>query len=222
VRRPRRPATAHARAAARPKKRMSLRTRLILAAAAVGCALLLWAILARVFAPQGNIHASRFDAIIILGAHADDDGTPTPALLSRVTEGVREYERGTAPHIIVTGGGQLRGVQADVMSRLLQAQGVPSSAIVLEPRADNTIQNACFSVRLMKQYGWKSAEVVTSASHLPRAEVIFSRTPIAWRGHAAPSLLASAGDPSWSASAMEVMHMGYYLLYSQWAERCVP
>jgi uncharacterized SAM-binding protein YcdF (DUF218 family) len=207
---------------ARPKRRLRLRTKVILAALGVGLALLFWAILARALAPAGNTSASRFDALIILGSHIDDDGTPTPILLSRVSEGVREYERGVAPRIIVTGNGQYRGVQADVMSRLLQAQGVPASAIVLEPRAKNTIENACYSVRLMKQYGWKSAEVVTSNSHLPRAEVIFSRMPIAWRGHAAPSLFASSADPSWSASAIEVMHMGYYLLYSQWADRCSP
>jgi uncharacterized SAM-binding protein YcdF (DUF218 family) len=201
---------------------LSLRTRIILAGAGVGFALLLWAVLARVFAPTGNTNASRFDAIIILGSKIDSDGTPSPNLLSRVTEGVREYERGVAPRIIVTGGKTSAYTEAEVMARLARAQGVPDSAIVKESQAENTIQNACYSTRIMKQHGWKSAEVVTSPSHLPRAGIIFSHTPIEWRSHSAPSLDAPAQGTPWSASVSEVLHTGYYLLYSQWAGRCSP
>jgi uncharacterized SAM-binding protein YcdF (DUF218 family) len=204
------------------KTRLSLRTRLILAGSGLAGLLLLWAIFARVLAPTGNTSAGRFDAIIILGANIDRDGNPTPTLLARITEGVREYERGIAPHIVVTGGEQRGHIQADIMARLVEAQGVPSSAVVVEPRAQNTIENACYSARIMKQHGWKSAEVVTSASHLPRAGIIFNRVPIEWRGHAAPSLAEPAEGASWSDSAVEVLHTGYYLLYSRWADRCSP
>jgi uncharacterized SAM-binding protein YcdF (DUF218 family) len=221
VRRPRKRTPRHS-AVSRARTRLSLRARLILTAIGVGCALLLWSILARVFAPTGNTNASRFDAIIVLGAQIDRDGNPTPVLLSRVTEGVREYERGVAPRIIVTGGKTSAFTEADVMARIARAQGVPDSAIIAEPLAENTIQNACFSARIMKQHGWRSAEVVTSASHLPRADMIFSHTPIQWRGRAAPSPYASSPDPSLAASALEVLHTGYYLLYSQWAGRCSP
>lgn len=195
---------------------------MILAAGGVATALLLWAILARAFAPLGNTTASRFDAIVILGASIDRDGNPSPILLSRITEGVREYERGTAPHVIVTGGEQHGRIQAEIMARLVEAQGVPASAVAVEPLAQNTIQNACFSARIMKQHGWKSAEVVTSASHLPRAGIIFNRMPVSWRGHAAPSLAQPSEGSSWAASGLEVLHTGYYLIYSQWAGRCSP
>jgi len=202
---------------------MRLRTRLILAGAALAGASLVWAMAARFFAPAGNTSASRFDAIIVLGAHTDRDGNPTPALLARITEAVHEYERGVAPRLIVTGGPDRGGnVQASVMARVAQAQGVPAAAIFVEPNAENTIENACFSARIMKEHGWKSAEVVTSANHLPRAGLIFSRLPIAWRGHAAPSLSEPSSGASWSASLMEVLHTGYYLLFSQWADRCSP
>jgi uncharacterized SAM-binding protein YcdF (DUF218 family) len=202
---------------------MALRTRLILAGAAMVGLSLVWAIAARAFAPLGNSTASRFDAIIVLGAGLDRDGNPSPTLLSRVTEGVHEYERGMAPRLIVTGGPEHGGfVQANVMARVAEAQGVPASAVVVEPNAENTIENACFSERMMKQHGWQSAEMVTSASHLPRAGLIFSKLPIAWRGHAAPSLSEPSMGTSWGASASEVVHTDYYLLFSQWADRCSP
>jgi hypothetical protein len=37
----------------------------------------------------------------------------------------------------------------------------------------------------MEAHGWRSAEVVSSPSHLRRAALIFARFPIAWRMHAA-------------------------------------
>ena len=136
-----------------------------------------------------NTSLTRFDAIIVLGTPADSDGNPTPEQLARVTEGVREYERDVAPRLIFTGGAaHNRFVEAQVMARAAEAQGIPASAIFVEPEAKDTIQNACYAVRIMKAHGWRSAEVVSSASHLPRAGMIFSHLPLEWRTHAAPSL----------------------------------
>ena len=201
---------------------MSLRTRLVLAGSALILVSLAWSFAARALAPTGNTSISRFDAIIVLGAGVDRDGNPSPTLLSRVTEGVHEYERGVAPRLIVTGGPQHGFAQANVMARVAEAQGVPASAVLLEPNAGNTIENACFSARMMKQHGWKSAEVVTSAGHLPRAGLIFNKVPLEWRGHAAPSLAEASTVPSWGGSAIEVVHTDYYLFFSQWANRCSP
>lgn len=185
--------------------------------------LLTWAIFARAFAPHGNTSANRFDAIIVLGTPSDAEGNPTPAQLARVTEAVREYERGVAPRLILTGGATRHGyVEAQVMARTAEAQGVPASSLFLEPEARDTIQNACFSTRIMKAHGWQSAEVVSSASHLPRAGLIFSRLPIAWRTHPAPSLEPESGVSHFGASAFEIPKTVRYLVYADWAERCTP
>jgi len=191
----------------------------VLLSAAVIVLLLAWAALARAFAPRGNTAASRFDAIIVLGAPADSDGNPTPEQLARVTEAVREYERDVAPHLILTGGPTRHGyVEAQVMARTAEADGVPASSIFVEPQALDTIHNACYSVRIMKAHAWRSAEVISSATHLPRAGIIFSRLPIDWRTHAAPSLEPETGNGA--LSAMEVLKTLRYLVYAQWAERC--
>ncbi|ADW69248.1 YdcF family protein [Granulicella tundricola] len=39
----------------------------------------------------------------------------------------------------------------------------------------------------MEQHGWTSAEVVSSASHLPRTGLILERYKFGWRTHAAPN-----------------------------------
>jgi uncharacterized SAM-binding protein YcdF (DUF218 family) len=202
---------------------MSWRTRAILLSAAVAVVLVVWAIVARAFAPAGNTAHTRFDAIIVLGTPADAEGNPTPAQLERVTEAVHEYERGVASRLIVTGGSTNHGyVEAHVMARSAEAMGVPASFIFEEPEALDTIHNACYSVRIMKAHGWGSAEVVSSASHLPRAGLIFSETGIEWRARAAPALEPESGLSHEWAAAIEVLKTLRYLVYARWAERCAP
>jgi uncharacterized SAM-binding protein YcdF (DUF218 family) len=131
---------------------MSGRTRIVLAATLAVFALFAWAALARQFAPASNTNLARFDAIIVLGSPTDSDGNPTPEQLARVTEGVREYERDVAPRLIFSGGAaHNQFVEADVMARSAEAQGIPESAIFLEPRALDTVQNVCYAMRIMKR-----------------------------------------------------------------------
>lgn len=193
----------------------------MLAGCALAAAILGWAMVARATAPDGNTDRARFDAIIVLGARADADGNPTPEMLARVDEGVREYERDVAPHIIFTGGATRKDfVEAQVMARAAEAEGIPSSAIYLDPRAMNTIQNACNSVGLMKTHGWQSAEVVSSDYHLARAGMIFERLPVEWRTHAAPPLEPESRLRSGATEILEMLSTARYLVYAQWADRC--
>ena len=196
--------------------------RLILFAAFLVVGILAWAALARQFAPASNTSLG-FDAIIVLGWPADDDGNPTPEQLARVTEGVREYERGVAPRLIFTGGAaHNRFVEAEVMARAAAAQGIPPSAIFIETKALDTIQNACYSTRIMQAHGWHTAEVISSASHLPRAGLIFSGMPIKWEMHVAPPLQAPSALYSSGVTVLEVLKTARYLTYARWAERCEP
>lgn len=190
----------------------------------LACAVLVaWASLARRFAPTSNTSLNRFDAIIVLGDKADSDGNPTPTQLARVTEAVREYELGVAPRLIVTGGAVAnRFNEAQVMARTAQAQGIPRSAIFMEPAARDTIENACFSARIMKQHGWRSAEVVSSAPHLPRTGMILSRLDLAWRTHAAPPLSPEPAAYPAAVETVETVKTVRYLIWSRWVERCEP
>jgi vancomycin permeability regulator SanA len=159
----------------------------------------------------------------VLGDPADSDGNPTPTELARVTEAVHEYERGAAQHLIFTGGAvHNRFVEAEVMARTAEAQGIPQSAVVVEPEARDTIQNACYSVRLMKAREWGSAEVVSSPWHLERAGLIFSRLPVAWRTHAAPALEPESGIFRDAKGFEETLKTVRYLVWSRPIERCEP
>jgi uncharacterized SAM-binding protein YcdF (DUF218 family) len=203
---------------------MSWRARLILFACLVVASLLAWGSIVRYTAPISNTSLTRFDAIIVLGSPADRDGNPTPLQLSRVNEAVREYERGVAPRLIFTGGPtRKRIVEADVMARTAHAEGIPDSAILVEGQAVDTIQNACYSVRIMRDHGWHSAEVVSTASHLPRAGLIFSRMSIAWRTHPAPPFMTGSQWPqNILSSTVETLKTVRYLLWARQMEQCEP
>jgi uncharacterized SAM-binding protein YcdF (DUF218 family) len=185
--------------------------------------ILAWAILARHFAPVSNTSLTRFDAIIVLGYPADRDGNPSPTQLSRVNEGVLEYKRGVAPRLILTGSAvHNKFFESKVMAKAAHAQGIPESALFEEPQAMDTIQNACYSLQIMKAHGWHSAEVVSNASHLPRTGLILNRLPLEWRTHAAPPLSPDSAAYSSAVSVIETLKTVRYLLWTRQMERCEP
>jgi uncharacterized SAM-binding protein YcdF (DUF218 family) len=110
------------------------------------------------------------DVIVVLGARILSDGRCGPAACRRVEAGARAFERGVAPVVIVTGGRRWDGhMEALSMGRLLSRLGVPEGAIVLEPFALSTSENAYFSVRLGRLRGWRRILVVTCPWHMRRA-----------------------------------------------------
>jgi uncharacterized SAM-binding protein YcdF (DUF218 family) len=138
--------------------------------------------------PSANTAQTHFDVILVLGTPALEDGTPSPVQRSRVLEGVRQWKMGAAPRLVMSGGpAHNRWVEADTMAKLAESQGIPAAAVFEERQAQDTIQNVYYTVKIMQAHGWKSAEVVSSWSHLPRAAMILQHFPIAWRTQASPS-----------------------------------
>ena len=82
------------------------------------------------------------------------------------------------------------------------------------------IENACNALGIMRSHGWESAEVIASASHLPRAALILSRLPIEWRVHAAPAQGPAGADANAHETAVELLKTVYYLAWSRQMEPC--
>lgn len=92
----------------------------------------------------------------------------------RIVHAVALYKAGKASHIIVSGGGPYGDrPEAEQMHDILLVMGVPSSAIVLEPRSFNTHDNAVYTAQLLKERGWTDILLVTSAFHMRRAMALF-------------------------------------------------
>lgn len=225
---PRQPVKRPRRRLAPRRRSLSWRVRGILACILLVVALFAWAILARHFAPRSNTSLTRFDAIIVLGTPADNDGNPSPRGLARVTEAVHEYERGVAPRLIFTGAAVAnRFIEAQVMAHAAEAQGIPESAVFVEPQARDTIQNVCFSERIMARHGWHSAEVISNDWHLGRAAIILGRThpghmSLEWSTHAAPSFERETESHAAFMNAEEIVKTVRYLVWARQTEKCEP
>ena len=161
--------------------------RLLFAGLGLAFTLAVLVVLSYKTVPSADTTATRFDAIIVLGTPSNPDGSPSPEQRSRVLEGVRELHAGIAPRLIMTGGrAHNQFVEAHTMVELARAEGVPPTALVEEGQAQNTVQNIFYSTAIMERCGWRSAEIVSSPSHLPRTALILEHYRFPWRTHAAP------------------------------------
>ena len=137
-------------------------------------------------APLHTTEATHVDTLIVLGYPCEDDGRPSPEQRERVLEAVREFKAGRASHMIMTGAAaHNQWIEAESMARMAEQNGVPSGDLTVEPNARNTIENIYYSNKIMADHGWKSAEVVSSVSHLPRAGLILGHYGFTWRTHSA-------------------------------------
>lgn len=221
--RSRRPERKQAQKRARRSRRFGWPLRLAAAGGATALVLLALGALTRRLAHSGNTSRTRFDAIIVLGYPATEDGNPSPRELASVNEAVREYEGGVAPRLIFTGAAVANQfVEAQVMARAAEAQGIPAEAILTETEARDTSQNACYAVRLLKAHGWDSAEVIASPAHLRRAAMIFSQMPIEWRMHAAPRMAPESAAAQVIESLWEDAKAAHYLAWQRWMRNCRP
>ncbi|MGE2715230.1 YdcF family protein [Mycolicibacterium litorale] len=114
-------------------------------------------------------------AIVILGYGLEPDGTMRAILRRRVITGLTVAQFFPQSPIIVTGGNPRNGVtEAAAMRRMLTMLGFPPHRIIVEDRANSTVQNARFSVPLAKEAGTSGIILVTSSTHQDRADGNFA------------------------------------------------
>jgi uncharacterized SAM-binding protein YcdF (DUF218 family) len=123
--------------------------------------------------------AITYDALVLLGGLGDEPASHATGEL-QLNEGadrlVRTYDllrAGKARHVIVSAGllrpEPGRRTEAELVAEKLAAWGIPPDRILVENRARNTRENAEEVARLVKERGFETLLVVTSAGHLPRA-----------------------------------------------------
>lgn len=113
------------------------------------------------------------DAIVCLGGGMSPNGTLAAPVLTRIERCVQLYEAERAPVVVFSGGtaapnGPDAGSQ---MALYATSLGLPSTAVVVEGRAQSTLQNALFSLAEIPEA--RRIIVVTEAFHLPRSWASF-------------------------------------------------
>lgn len=127
------------------------------------------------------------DAIVVLGGAIRSQLPPRPWV--DVTEsgdrpiyGAQLYKQGKAPLVILSGGridwqGGGPPESAD-MAKLVEAMGVPASAILQDSTSLNTYENAVNVKKIMAERKIQQILLVTSAVHMPRSMQIFKKLGI--------------------------------------------
>ena len=139
--------------------------------------------LEKVYKPPTQVEDAGADVIILLGGGAfrdvqdvEGEGTLASSAASRLLTAVRLQRLLNLPMIL--SGGQVysdSGPEAEISGRILKSLGVPDEKILLETKSINTTQNAIYSAEIMREKNFHKPLVVTSAFHMRRAVLNFSR-----------------------------------------------
>jgi uncharacterized SAM-binding protein YcdF (DUF218 family) len=113
-------------------------------------------------------------AIVVLGAGVDE-GVLTDHSLRRALGGVALFRRGLAPLIVMLGPGRSGRSEAEVRVRLAEELGVPSSALLADPRGSTTRDEARVCWEDLAPRGVRKILLVTGGQHMPRAAALFRR-----------------------------------------------
>jgi vancomycin permeability regulator SanA len=113
---------------------------------------------------------------VVFGAEVHRDGTPSPTLRARVNAAVRLYKAGGAAALLMSGakGANEPANEVRVMRDLAISEGVPASAITVDPKGVNTDATVGNTVEALRSAGGPAA-VVTDYFHLPRVKLAYQR-----------------------------------------------
>lgn len=129
-------------------------------------------------------NGAKYSCAILLGGFSGADSHDRGYFnegADRFIQAVELYKTGTVNYILVSGGnGSIKKEsfrEASWTVNELVKAGVPESAIIIENNSRNTLENAAFTKSKLAALPTIKPPflLVTSAYHMPRAEMIFSR-----------------------------------------------
>lgn len=128
------------------------------------------------------------EAIVVLGGGIKPANSPRPWVDfseagDRILHGVRLYQKGKAPLIILSGGRvdwkDGGNPESGDMAEIAEIMGVPKKAILQDTDSLNTYQNAVNVKQILDKNEIKGTVLlVTSALHTPRSILIFKKQQI--------------------------------------------
>lgn len=182
-----------------------LRRRKILKILLVLFLMLVLAGLAAVFFPQKLLTVDsgpmQADVMVVLGG----------GLADRPERAAELFKQGEAPEILVSGKGDCA-----TNEKLLEKDGVPKKAVTIEGGSRTTLENAKFSIPLLRQMGAHRVIIVTSWYHSRRALACFKHFAPDIRFYSRPSYFGYPRADSNRRSISGYVKLEYVKLLGYW------
>ncbi len=109
--------------------------------------------------------------VVLLGAGLNGSA-PSLTLLQRIDAAVTYLQENNKTKVVVSGGKGIRETvtEAEVMSKVLQNNGIEADRIILEDRSNNTLENLTYTGQLIDID--RKVVIISSGFHLFRAKCI--------------------------------------------------
>ena len=114
-----------------------------------------------------------------------------PGTLERAAAAYKLHKKTGLP-LLVSGGAPFSDEpEAEAAAAFLRELGVPAKMILTETRSRDTLENAAYSAAICREKGFKKPLLLTSAYHMPRAMLLFTK---AGAGEITPFPVARRSD----------------------------
>lgn len=121
--------------------------------------------------PKQKIADKSYDCGIVCGYPANDDGSPSKIMASRVEAGVYLYQQGKIKKLILSGGAvKNQYVEAKVMQEYAVTLGVLLEDTIVEAKSRSTYHNLMYCKEIVAEMGFKDCLVITNSWHLRKAD----------------------------------------------------
>ncbi len=149
---------------------------------------------------------------VVLGTQVLPGGRASRTLEARVRHAARLYKEGEVSLLVPTGGlGEHPPSEAEVMARILRAEGVPEGDVLLEDGALNTWDSARLVTGIVGKFGVKSVVVVTDPVHCVRAVAAFRKVGL--KASAEPVYSSPMWRGKWQRRGQLVREIGALAWY---------
>jgi len=116
------------------------------------------------------------DAVLVFGARAFADGSPSDALGDRILTACELVREENCAYLILSGGpGDGAFHETDVMHRIALEQGVPGDRILIDRDGLNTHASIVNAATISREHGIRRLLAVSHFYHLPRVKMEASR-----------------------------------------------
>ncbi|MCH4009117.1 ElyC/SanA/YdcF family protein [Companilactobacillus sp.] len=126
-----------------------------------------------------NLPKDSHHYFVVLGYALGKDGKMQKTMLDRLNVTLKAAKKYPKSKIMVSGGVPQDGVtEAAAMQKWLVSKGINKNRIEKEDLSTNTVENALFSIRDLNNDKATSATLITSASHMRRAYLLFNMAEV--------------------------------------------